>query len=491
VRIPLDRDSKTPLYRQIEASFRKAIESGSLPPQTRLPASRRLASDLGVSRITVEEAYAELVADGLIASRPGSGTFTLPPCSLWPRRGTDETSWPLWQEHLRLRKELFERGKTEPAAVRRLIPLGTGLVDSSLFPIGDFRKALARAMRRDGAGAFDYSEESGYEPLRRTIVHVLASQGLQTDARNVLITAGSQQSLALVAQLLLSPGDTVVVESPTYSVALELFRAFRVQCVGVPTDEDGMQVDALEKVLQQRHPRLIYTMPNFQNPSGVCLSAPRRRDLILLADRYNAPILEDDFVGDLRYEGRAQPALKTLDPGGRVVYMSGFSKMLMPGLRIGFLVAEGPVYDCLVSIKRVNDLASPNLVQRALDLYVSVGRYQAHLRRCCRVFRERRDAMLEAIARRLPADCRLTRPRGGLFVWLRLPKSLSATSLLPVAHKEGVTFAPGPAFFPAREEGEPFIRLNFAAFSPEVIEEGIARLGRAMRRACGAAHGAK
>lgn len=484
MRIPLDRETKVPLYRQIEEFFREAILSGRLSPGTRLPASRRLAGDLGVSRITVEEAYGELTADGLILSRPGSGTFALTPYAA-AREKPDETEagWPLWQETRRLRTPLLERGRSATAPDVRVIPLGTGLVDSGLFPIADFRKAVTAVMRRDGAVAFEYSEESGYLPLRRTIVHVLASQGLQTRPERVLITAGSQQALALVAQLLLSPGDAVVVESPTYSVALDLFSSLRVECVSVPTDEDGMQVAVLERMLQQRHPKLIYTMPNFQNPTGACLSIERRRDLIVLADRYNVPILEDDFVGDLRYEGRAQPALKSLDPGGRVIYVSGFSKMLMPGLRVGFLVADGPVYDCLVATKRVNDLASPNLVQRALDSYVSVGRYQTYLRRCCRTFRQRRDAMLEAIDRLLTADgLQATRPRGGLFVWLRLPEGLSASALLPIAREAGVTFAPGAAFFAAPAEGDRFMRLNFAAFSPEIIKEGISRLQRAIRR---------
>ena len=279
-------------------------------------------------------------------------------------------------------------------------------------------------MRRDGIAALDYGERNGYAPLRESITHILASQGLQTRPENILITAGSQQALSLVSQLLLKPGDIILVESPTYSGALDLFRALGFKVVGIPVDGQGMQVDGLEKLLQQHHPKLIYTIPNFHNPTGTCLNGPRRRQLLVLADRYNVPILEDDFVGDLRYEGRTQPALKALDPGGRVIYVSTFSKMLMPGLRVGFLVAEGPVYDCLVNFKRVNDLATSTLVQRALEAYVTVGRYQAHLRRSCQIFRRRRDAMLSAIQRYLPAGVHFDPPQGGLFIWLQLPEKL-------------------------------------------------------------------
>jgi GntR family transcriptional regulator/MocR family aminotransferase len=284
-----------------------------------------------------------------------------------------------------------------------------------------------------------------------------------------------------VSQLLLKPGDVILVESPTYSGALELFRALAFEVVGVPVDGQGMQVEALEKLLQQHHPKLIYTIPNFHNPTGTCLSGPRRRELIILADRYNIPILEDDFVGDLRYEGRTQPALKALDPGGRVIYVSTFSKMLMPGLRVGFLAAEGPVYDQLVNLKRVNDLATSTLIQRALEAYVTVGRYQAHLRRSCQIFHRRRDAMLSAIQRYLPAEVYLDPPQGGLFIWLQLPENLSADSLLSLAWEEGVDFAPGSEFFPDGVSGKNWLRLNFVVQAPDQINEGIKRLGRAIQ----------
>jgi GntR family transcriptional regulator/MocR family aminotransferase len=242
-----------------------------------------------------------------------------------------------------------------------------------------------------------------------------------------------------------------------------------------------MQVDELEKLLQQHHPKLIYAIPNFHNPTGTCLNGSRRRQLLVLADRYNIPILEDDFVGDLRYEGRTQPALKALDPGGRVIYVSTFSKMLMPGLRVGFLAAEGPVYDCLVNFKRVNDLTTSTLIQRALEAYVTVGRYQAHLRRSCQIFRRRRDAMSAAIKRYLPAEARFDLPQGGLFIWLQLPQDLDTEKLLPLARKEGVDFAPGNGFFPEGAGGRNWLRLNFVAQPPEQINEGIKRLGKAIK----------
>jgi GntR family transcriptional regulator/MocR family aminotransferase len=303
---------------------------------------------------------------------------------------------------------------------------------------------------------------------------------LQAQPENILITAGSQQALSLTTQILLKPGDTILVESPTYGGALDLFQALDFRVVGVPMDTQGMQVENLEKLLQQHHPKLIYTIPNFHNPTGTCLSSSRRRELLLLADRYNIPILEDDFVGDLRYDGRTQPSLKALDPGGRVIYASTFSKMLMPGLRVGFLLIEGPVYENLVKFKHVNDLATSSLIQRALEAYVTVGRYQAHLRKTCQIFRKRRDVMVAAIKKHLPMDVQFEIPQGGLFIWLRLPDNLSSEDLLPFALKEGVDFVPGKRFFPGSNQGGSWMRLNFVVQPPDEIEEGINRLSQAV-----------
>jgi GntR family transcriptional regulator / MocR family aminotransferase len=485
--IPLDRQKAEPLYQQITAFIRQGIQSGRLAPDLRLPSTRRLAQDLGVNRITVEAAYAELESEGLIISKIGSGSYVLPQTQipLLPKAAPG-APWPLWQQEIQADAVTEYTGNTDQifkeAGHPDPISFASGIGDYQRFPVDDFRKIIQSVMRRDGIAALEYGEDNGYAPLRKTVASVLSSQGLQVGPDNILITAGSQQSLALVAQLLLKPGDAVLVEEPTYSVALNLFKALKLKIIGIPVDGSGMQVDRLEKLLQQVHPRLLYTIPNFQNPTGTCMSTPRRLQLIALAERYNLPILEDDYVGDLRYEGRALPALKALDPGGMVIYVSTYSKMLMPGLRVGFLAAEGPVYEQLVAHKRVNDLTTSNLIQRALEGYVTVGRYQVHLQRSCQVYRKRRDAMIESIDRLLPEEVQFVKPQGGLHLWLRLPEGLSALDLLPLAFEEGVAFAPGYNFFLERPSGCTFIRLNFAAHPPDKIQTGIKRLQKAIKR---------
>jgi GntR family transcriptional regulator / MocR family aminotransferase len=485
--IPLDRESAEPLYQQIKNHLRQGILSGGLAPDTRLPASRQLARDLGVNRITVENAYTELEADGLVFSRVGSGTYVLPynPFTPVPKSNNDAL-WPLWQQNLQAKSIVSIPGAAEEMLKAgghpNPINFASGISDTRQFPVDEFRKVLQAIMRRDGIDALGYGERNGYAPLREGITHILASQGLQTRPENILITAGSQQAISLVTQVVLKPEDVILVESPTYSIAMELFRTLGFRIVGIPMDNQGMQVEKLEKLLQQHHPKLIYTIPNFHNPTGTCLNSARRRQLIVLADRYNIPILEDDFVGDLRYEGHTQPSLKAMDPGGQVIYVSTFSKMLMPGLRVGFLVAEGPIYDSLFNFKRLSDLATSTLIQRALEAYVTVGRYQAYLRRSCQIFRKRRDAMVLAINRYLPAGVSFDPPQGGLHLWLRLPEDLSSDELLPLACQEGVAFASGSTFFPEGFGEQGWMRLNFVASSVEEIDEGIKRLGKAIKR---------
>jgi GntR family transcriptional regulator/MocR family aminotransferase len=487
MRIPIDRRSDIPIYKQIENFLREGILSGSLAPETRLPATRTLARDLGVNRITVGNAYAELVADGLIHSRVGDGTYVLTPWQIQPVPKTvSGDAWPLWQQNLQERgrdsKMTWLLQLLENSRHTDHISFSGGVSDPQRFPVDEFRKVIQNVMRQDGIAALNYGSYKGYAPLRDTIAHILASQGIQTSSENILITAGSQQALALVTQFLLKPGDVILVESPTYSYALGLFADLGLKIVGIPIDENGMQVEKLETLLLHHHPKLIYTIPNFQNPSGTCLSGQRRRQLISLADRHNTPILEDDYVGDLRYDGRAQPALKALDPGGRVIYISTFSKMLMPGLRVGYLVAEGPVFDHLVNFKSYNDLATSNLIQRAMEAYITVGRYQTHLRRSCQAFRIRRNAMMSAIHRYMPAGTQVCTPQGGLFAWMRLPDKLSSERLIKFAVEEGVSFTPGTFFYPDGTSGEDYIRLNFSIQSPEKIQEGLKRLRRALDR---------
>jgi GntR family transcriptional regulator/MocR family aminotransferase len=246
-----------------------------------------------------------------------------------------------------------------------------------------------------------------------------------------------------------------------------------------------MRLDSLERILSATRPKLIYTIPNFHNPTGICLSGGRRRALVDLATRFDVPILEDDYVGDLRYDGHDLPSLKTLDVRGGVIYVRTFSKMLMPGLRIGFILAQGPVLRQLEACKRVTDLASSSLIQRTLEAYITVGRYHAHLRRACRVYRRRRDHLLAALAAHMPPGAHWRTPAGGLFLWLGLPPGTDSAALAARASVRRVGLIPSSRFYPDQQD-HPFLRLNFACQPEEKIDEGIARLGGLLSSASGA-----
>jgi GntR family transcriptional regulator/MocR family aminotransferase len=486
MRIPLDRYSSTPIYHQIRLFIQDQIKSGKLAPEVRLPASRDLAKNLGISRLTVTNAYAELEAQGLVYTKRGDGTYVASiPVDYSDLAGKyPAASLPTWQNQL-LSPSWESASQTLDnliASVSRpdLISFAEGGGDSNLFPLDDFRRALHNVLRQKGKEALSYGDSAGYAPLRDTIAQILTNQGIPAHPDQVLVTTGSQQALGLVVKLLTLPGDTVLIESPTHMGFIDLCHSLNIKMVDVPVDEEGMKVDRVEELLYRAHPKLIYTVPNFQNPTGACLNSIRRRKLVALAEKYNLPILEDDFVGDLRYKGIAQPALKALDRNGSVIYVGTFSKMLIPSLRIGFLVAADIVYKRLLNIKHNNDVTTSNLMQHALDAYITVGRYQASLRKARFIFNHRRAVMLAALSRYMPAGVCWNNPLGGLYIWLQLPEELSADEFFFIAAKAGVIYAPGSFFFPNRDTHS-FLRLNFARNPPYVIEEGIKRLGKALK----------
>jgi GntR family transcriptional regulator/MocR family aminotransferase len=486
MRILLDAQSSTPLYKQIQHYLQEQIGSGGLEAETRLPASRDLAASLGVSRLTVSNAYDELESLGFIYKVRGKGAFVAAiaraaeglACANLPG------DWPAWQNELDTQAwtsaSLRLDQLIEAAEGPGVISFAQGGGDSSLFPLADFRAALQMVLRNSGKQALGYGDTAGYMPLRATIAQILTGQGIPARPEQILITSGSQQALDLTTRLLLRPGDVVLSESPTHMGFLDLCRSLNVRLVEIPVDDQGMLVDQAAEALERVRPRLIYSVPNFQNPTGACMSAARRRQLVALAEAHQIPLLEDDFVGDLRYRGAAQPALKAFDRSGTVIYAGTFSKMLIPSLRVGYLVSSGPVGERLMALKHTTDLATSNLTQRALDEYITVGRYQACLRQARRIFGRRREAMLAALGRYMPAGTRWRNPQGGMFIWLELPGGMLADELFPRAAQAGVLFAPGSYFYPSGAPC-PFFRLNFARQPLEAIEEGVRRLGGVLR----------
>ena len=351
-----------------------------------------------------------------------------------------------------------------------------GLPAPELFPVEAIAQAHADVLADDGRAALQYSTTEGYGPLREWIASHLAERGLHAATDQVLITNGSQQGIELVAKMMLDPGDVVLVENPSYLAALQTFSGFEVNFAVVGSDNDGMRVDDLERVVAERKPKLIYLVPNFQNPKGTTLSLERRHALVRFAQRHRILILEDNPYGELRFRGEHLPSLASLDTEGVVLNLGSFSKTLAPGLRLGFAVGPRELIRHLTVIKQATDLHTATLAQRAAARLLTRFDFNAHLEQLRGVYGERCETMLASLEKYMPAGTRWTRPEGGMFIWVELPRGMSADALFPLALDKRVAFVPGSPFFASEPRSE-FMRLNYSNRPPELIDEGMRRLG--------------
>ena len=370
-----------------------------------------------------------------------------------------------------------------------MISFAGGLPAPDVFPLDRFQEACRRVLELNGHQALQYGATEGYEPLREMIARHIARYGIKAKTENVLITSGSQQALDLIGKLLINPGDRVLVEAPTYLGALQAFNVYGAEYVSVRCDHDGLRTEFLEEPLRSG-PKFMYVLPNFQNPGGTTLSEGRRHQLVLLADKYGVPIIEDDPYGQLRYEGEHLPPLVVIDREnlrrddgysiGNVIYLSTFSKTLAPGLRLGWIVAPPDVIAKFVQLKQGADLHTSTFTQVIAYEVAKDGFLDEHVKLIRKVYRERRDVMLEALKKYFPPEVTWTHPKGGLFLWVTLPEGMNAKSLFQAALKENVAFVPGDSFYAGNgfgEEGSRHMRLNFSYGQPEQIREGIRRLG--------------
>jgi 2-aminoadipate transaminase len=373
-----------------------------------------------------------------------------------------------------------------------VISFGGGLPAPDVFPMKRFEEACRKVLAEHGAMALQYGPTEGYQPLREMIARNISRYGIFAKAENVLITSGSQQALDLIGKLLLNRGDRIVLEAPTYLGALQAFNLYGAQYVPVPVDDDGLTTDRLDASLRSG-PKFMYVLPNFQNPAGVTLAENRRHQLILLADKYGIPIVEDDPYGQLRYEGEHIAPLVALDREnlrrdsaftlGNVIYLSTFSKTLAPGIRLAWIVAPEDVISKLVLLKQAADLHTSTFNQYVAYEVARDGFLDQHVKLIRRVYHERRDAMLQALQEYFPPEVTWTHPKGGLFLWVTMPEGADSYALLQAALAENVAFVPGDSFYANDDrEGSRHMRLNFSHSQPELIREGIRRLSVAVKR---------
>jgi 2-aminoadipate transaminase len=361
------------------------------------------------------------------------------------------------------------------------IYFGGGVPSHDLIPVDRLRAASDLAWH-DAPVALDYGEVAGYRPLRKLIAERMTAQGTPVSPAEVIVCNGSQQGIDLAARLLLNPGDAVVVEAPTFIDAIRSFEAYEATFLEVPVDADGMRIDALRQALRTspNPPKLIYTVPTFQNPSGTSLSLDRRHELLAVAREHGLTVIEDDPYSELRYDGKPLPSLRSLDPD--VIYLGTFSKTIAPGLRVGWVAAPERLFELFRMAKEGTDIHTARMMTRTVYHAAADGLLDQHVAAVTETYRARRQAMLECLDAEMPAGVTWSRPAGGFFVWVTLPTSLSAADLLPKAAKNGVIFLPGFVFYanPATG-GKHALRLTFSALPEDRIREGIRRLAEVMR----------
>jgi len=482
--VTLDTTLRKPLYVQIRDQIRERIVQGGLKPGDRLEPSRELARALSVHRTTVGNAYADLEAEGLIQGTVGRGTYITPLADTL-RATSRLTSRPA-------RDRFWERFFTEEARDDSLGRLMASSFEDGMISFAAahgaeeltapdlVRRALDAVLRRDGGNLLQYGSTEGYQPLKIYLQGRLRRDGIPVELDEILVTHGCQQSLDLLRRALVSTGETVVCENPTYTGLWNVFDSPGVRLAGVPVTMVGIDLEALESLLEQTRVRLIFCSPSFQNPTGYCMGLAERKRLLEIALRFQVPIVEDDVYGALRYRGRALPPLKSLDHTGLVIYLNSFSKVGFPGLRVGWIVASRRVIERLRWAKQKADLHTNLLGQAVVQEMGRRGWLDQWIRRTAKAYAHKQDVLRSAVGRHFPPQARVNYAEGGMSVWVELPASLDAAELLVKARERHVVFAPARYFY-FQNPKHNALRLCYTALADDKIEKGIGILGELLK----------
>ncbi len=484
VLLQIDQCSNVPLFRQIMDQIIQLVDSETLRPGDRLPATRDMAERLSVHRSTVYRAYQELWSLGYLESRPGSySTVRQRPkvVPAGPRPGKGLIAWDqratavseaLYRAHCA--EESFFRN-TGRSDLINFIPLSP---DSRLFPIDEFRRCMNHVLAREGVDLLQYGTPLGHGPLRAFIAERMRLHGVSVTEDEIMITTGAQNAIERLLRLLAAPGARVAFESPTYSRAMDIFRLDQVEMVGVPMTASGMDLGALETIMAQDPPALVYTIPNFHNPTGITTDQGHRERLLAICEHHRVPLVEDGFEEEMKYFGKAVLPIKSMDHKGIVVYLGTFSKILFPGLRIGWIAADRGCIERLAPIQRALILSGNLLDQAALHRFCRMGYYDLHINRMHRIYRKRMQTALKALRATLAADHRISwaEPCGGYTVWLCLNDPDQSDERVAAALRDhGVMVLPGSYHFHGSSKGI-YFRLSIAHLEEAAIVEGIRRL---------------
>ncbi|WP_100487797.1 PLP-dependent aminotransferase family protein [Sporolactobacillus pectinivorans] len=472
MRLKINKEISLPVFLQIKDSIKEQILSGILPAGFVLPPERKMASENDVSRTTVIRAYDELKALGLVASYRGKGTVVTDKKE--PSHSENPNVFPLSWYPL-FEKKLGNVSDTitdlmDVGSRRDTISFAAGVGDPSLYPIHQLQAIQNEDTFNNDV--LNLSAVEGYYPLRESLSKLMELRGVSTSAKEVMVLSGSMQGIDFAARTFLSPGDAVIVEEPTFLQAIQCFRAAGARIIGIPLDHGGIRTDVLEAQLGRYKPKFIYTIPTYHNPTGIVMSMERRMELLRIAYKYQVPILEDDPYGEISFGRQKLPPLKTLDQYGYVIYLSTFSKVLFPGMRVGWVVAPEPVRKKFVLLKQITDLHVNTPGQFLLDRFLREGHYEPHLRHELTTYENKRNLMAAALKQE-EGLVTFDSPDGGFYLWCRIPYNIPQKQLLSLCASKGVLYTPGNVFYPQESDGEHLLRLNFTYESRERIEKGI------------------
>lgn len=480
-----DRDAGPPIYAQLADYLRGLIRTGRLSPGEKLPATRELARTLGIGRNTAAQAYQSLVDDGALLAHVGQGTFVssraaasspFPAAPVAPRAFAWEGLFS------RAARQPLPRGLAPPAESQIRFDFRPGRVDPSLLPRSQLRRAYRSVIGDTLDEVANLPHPQGLPRLRGEIARLLLSRGIVCDAEDVLVTAGAQQAVDLLARVLLDPGDALAMENPGYPVAAFALRSAGAHLVGIDVDGEGLRTDQLGRALRTHRLKAIHTTPAAQLPTGVVLSEARRTALLELADETQTPIIEDDYDSEFRHADSAPPALKTRDRAGQVIYVGTFSKALFPGLRLGYVVAARSLLDRLAIAQARSTFGVDAVAQAAVGELMANGAFERHVLRLRRRYAARRTAMVEALSEGMPEGTQWNESGGGLQLWITLPEGVSGADVRETALDRGIAYGSGESFH-LGAGGESALALAFGNQPPHVVREGVSELAAIARAA--------
>jgi DNA-binding transcriptional MocR family regulator len=484
MKLKLDKNKATNLYIQVYEEIRDKILSEELAFGSRLLSERKLSQLLDVNRQTIATAYELLKVDGLIESFSGRGTFVSYKQEEKKHKKTINTylNWPeLFERKQRVRHGSLIELIMDEQLKKDTYFLAGGLPATEAVPKEAFRQISSELLQDKHLNVLSQSPVSGVSQLKKQIKQIMWHRGYESKVDEYLITSGSQQALDLIFRAFLQPGDTVLIEEPSFFGVIELLKHYGAHIVSLPMDKEGMQTSILEYMLEKHRPKFIYTIPTYQNPTAISMSIERRKALIALSNKYNVGIIEDDPYGALQYEGKHYPTLKSMDKSNHVIYVSTFSKTVSLGLRIGWITAAEEVINQLVKVKQISDLHVNTFNQYTLAAFIESGQYFEHEKKLIKEYSLKRDIMLKTLKEEI-GEVEYIYPDGGFYVWISLDEQVSSRALFDEGIKHGLLITPGYHFMKDGKERGSFIRLNFTYPHADDIVAGIKVLAACYRK---------